>query len=248
MTTETIEITTPDGVADAWIARPDDGEHPGVLFFPDAFGLRPQIRDMIERIAGWGYTVLAPNVFYRQGTAEELEPKEDLSVAMNRESYMATLMPRVRAMTPDLSDPDTEAYISTLLSSSGVSGTAIGTTGYCMGSALSLRAAAGHPDKVAAAGGFHGGNLATDKEGSPHRVVAGTRAELYFGHADNDPSMPPESITRLEQALDEAGITYTSELYPDAPHGYTMADTASYQEAGAERHYRELEALYGRNL
>lgn len=248
MTTETIEITTPDGVADAYYARPDDGDHPGVLFFPDAFGLRPQIRDMIERIAGWGYSVLAPNVFYRDGTAEELAPTEDLSVAMTRESYMATLMPRVRAMTPDLSDPDTTAFVNGLLALPGVSGTSIGTTGYCMGSALSLRAAAAHPDTVVAAAGFHGGNLATDKEGSPHRVVAGTRAELYFGHADNDPSMSPESIARLEAALDEAGITYTSELYPDAPHGYTMADTSSYQEAGAERHYRDLEALYGRNL
>ena len=51
---------------------------PGVLFYIDAIGLRPQIEKMADRIASWGYVVLAPNVFYRDGSAAELAPKEDL--------------------------------------------------------------------------------------------------------------------------------------------------------------------------
>jgi len=250
MTTETIEITTPDGVADALFVRPDEGDHPAVLLFMDAFGIRPQIQEMAERIAGWGYTVLAPNLFYRDGVAAELAPKEDLSIAANREAYMGTLMPRMRGFTLDQSGPDIEAYVATLLGMNGVSGTAIGTTGYCMGGALSMRTAAAMPDKIAASGSFHGGNLANDRDHSPHRLLAEANpdTELYFGHADQDASMPTEAIELLESTLTEAGLAFTSELYPGALHGYTMADTSQYQEAGAERHYSALQDLFGRNL
>ena len=68
MSSETIEIKTQDGTADAYLSKPDDGApHPGVLLLMDAFGVRPQIEQMADRIASQGYTVLAPNLFYRGG-------------------------------------------------------------------------------------------------------------------------------------------------------------------------------------
>jgi len=60
--------------------------------------------------------------------------------------------------------------------------------------------------------------------------------------------MAPDAIARLEEALTAAGLAHTSAVYPDASHGFTMADTSSYQEAGAERHYRELRDLLDRQL
>ena len=56
----TLEIGTPDGPAEAYLARPDDDGHPGVLLYVDAIGLRPRIEEMADRIASWGYVVLAP--------------------------------------------------------------------------------------------------------------------------------------------------------------------------------------------
>jgi carboxymethylenebutenolidase len=88
----------------------------------------------------------------------------------------------------------------------------------------------------------------TDGEDSPHRSADRLGAEVYLGFADNDRSATPEQIAELERALDAAGVSYRSEVYPDAAHGYTMADTPAYQEAGAERHYRELFALLDRTL
>jgi len=119
-------------------------------------------------------------------------------------------------------------------------------TGYCMGARLGWRIATADPDRVAALAGFHAGGLVTDAEDSPHRSAEELTAEVYLGHADNDRSMTPENIAALEQALDAAEVTYRSVLYAGAAHGYTMADTSTYDEAAAERHFEALFALLER--
>jgi carboxymethylenebutenolidase len=230
----TIEIAVPDGSAEAYLAGPDDRSAPGVLFYMDANGLRPQIAAMLERIAGWGYTVLAPNVFHRHGPVADLVDDRDHA------------MERVRALTPELIAADAPSYLSALRGRCADG--PLGTTGYCMGARLAVRTATAHPDDVAAVGGFHGGGLATEDDSSPHRGLPAARAEFVFGHADHDRSMPPEAIGRLGDALSAAGLLFINDVYAGAPHGYTMADTASYQEEGAERHYRALEALLDRTL
>jgi carboxymethylenebutenolidase len=124
----------------------------------------------------------------------------------------------------------------------------LGVVGYCMGARLSVRAACGHPDDVAACGGFHGGGVVTDAPDSPHRGLGSARAEFVFGHVDNDGSMPPEAVEALGRALAAAGLTAKNEVYAGAAHGYSMADTSVYDEAATERHFAELEALFARAL
>lgn len=248
MTRAMIDISTPAGTAEAYVSRPDEGEHPGVLLYMDAIGLRPRIKEMSDRIASWGYVVMAPNVFYRDGTAAELQPTDDLTVPANREAFFGRAMARVGAYTPDQSGPDLDAFLETLLDLPGVVGREIGVTGYCMGGRLALRAAGRHPAEVAAIGLFHGGGLVTDGPDSPHLAVAGARAEVVAGHADDDGSNGPEQIATLDAALEAAGLTYSTAVYAGAPHGYSMSDTAVYDEAATERHFRELEALLGRKL
>ena len=84
---EELDLPMPDGVCDAYIARPaEDGPHPPVLLIMDAIGLRPRIREMAERLADDGYVVLAPNVYYRAGRQTRLQPllypRRILSVAV----------------------------------------------------------------------------------------------------------------------------------------------------------------------
>ena len=247
----TIEIPMPDGgVAEAYVARPvqeSGGEHPGVLFCMDAFGLRPRIEEMAQRIADWGYVVLAPNVFHRDGTIEDLMPRVDLTEPGRREEYIDEAMSRVRALTSDLAERDLPAYLQALRGLPGVTRGPVGTTGYCMGARLAVRAA-NLDAEVAAVGGFHGGGLATDAEDSPHRGLGDARAEFVFGHADQDRSMPAEAIVTLGEALRDAGRTARNEVYDGAAHGYSMADTSSYDEAATERHFEELRALLDRTL
>jgi carboxymethylenebutenolidase len=203
---------------------------------------------MAERIASWGYVVLTPNLFYRDGSVDDVRPHDDLRVDGARDAFFATAMPRVGALFQQDLAGDLDAYRTALQSVEGVTGSTIGCVGYCMGARMATFFAARNPDVVAAAAGFHGGGLVTDDPASPHRQLASATAEFVYGHADNDQSMPPEAVEALGRALQDAGLTATNEIYPDAPHGYTMADTSMYQEAGAERSFRELEALFARTL
>jgi carboxymethylenebutenolidase len=245
MTTQTVDVPTRDGVADAYLARPDDQPHPGVLFIMDAYGLRPTIEEMVERIAGDGYVVLAPNVFYRSGRAPVLA-MPDLSDPDQRASFWQSLRPLISKLTPERVDADGTAYVEYLQNEASPGPVAI--TGYCMGARVGWRIAATHPDQVAALAGFHAGGLATDQPDSPHLSAPDIQAEMYFGFADQDPSMSAEQIATLDRALDDAGARYRSDVYEGAQHGYTMADTAAYDEGARERHFRELRSLLERTV
>ena len=239
--TRTIEIEMPDGPAEAYLT----GSGPGVLFYMDAIGLRPQIQVMCERIAEWGYTVLAPNVFHRDGRAADLAPQEDLRQPGAREAFFELAMPRVGRLTTARAMADIPAYLAALREHATPG--PVATVGYCMGARLAVRTANADPD-VAACAGFHGGGLVSGEDDSPHRGLSGARAEFVFGHADQDRSMTPEAVEELGRALDAAGLTATNEIYPGSPHGYSMADTSMYDEAGAERSFEALRALLDRTL
>jgi carboxymethylenebutenolidase len=240
-----VDVKTADGVADAYLTRPDgDGEYSGVLFVIDAFGLRPRIEEMADRIAGQGYVVLAPNALYRAGRAPVL-PMPDFTDPENRAGFMQSVRPIIEQLTPDAISRDGEAYLDFL--STTATGP-VGITGYCMGARVGWRIAAAYPDRVSALGGFHGGGLVTDAPNSPHRSAGQLKAEVYFGHADQDANMNPEQIGTLNDALDKAGVPHRAEVYEGALHGYTMSDTAVYNEAACERHFTELFALLDRTL
>lgn len=245
MNSSIIDVETPDGVADCYLTRPDDdGAHPGVLFVIDAIGLRQQIKDMADRIAAEGYVVLAPNVFYRAGRAP-IWPDVNLADPAAREEFMKNVMPIVRSLTPEAVGSDGGAYLNALAEHSEGR---VGVTGYCMGGRHGWQIAASYPDRVAALGGFHTGGMVTGSEDSPHLRAAEVTATVYWGHADNDQGMTPENIATLDAAMDDAGLSYTTEVYAGAAHGYTMADQGAYNEAAAERHFRALFDLLHRTL
>src|SRR5436853_1963117 len=201
MRSSTIDIATPDGVADAYLTRPDDGErHPGVLLLMDAFGLRPRIEEMADRIAQRGYAVLAPNLFYRAGRAPVL-PFPDMTQEEGRAEFMKGVRSLMGELTPERAAADGAAYLDELAK---VAEGPVAITGYCMGVRLGVRIAAAHPDRVAALAGFHGGGLVTDEPDSPHRSSSALRAEPYLGHADEDPTLTPEPIADFDAAPHEA--------------------------------------------
>ncbi|MGA7703319.1 MAG: dienelactone hydrolase family protein [Solirubrobacteraceae bacterium] len=243
---ERVDINTTDGVADAYLSRPDgpDGSHPGVLFVIDAFGLRPRIEEMVDRIAARGFVVLAPNVLYRAGRASNTEIP-DLQDPAQRDPFFARLRPAMAELTPERIVTDGAAYLDYL---GELASPPFAITGYCLGGRVGWRIAAAYPERVAALAAFHTGGLVSDDEDSPHLSASAISAELYFGYADNDQSMTPEHMATLEQALTEAGVRYRSELFEGAAHGYTMSDTAAYDETAAERHFTELFALLDRTI
>ncbi|MCF3135502.1 dienelactone hydrolase family protein [Streptomyces olivochromogenes] len=243
-----VDIPTEDGTADAYLVHPVDGRpRPAVLVYQDAFGPRPHLWSMADRIAEAGYTVLVPHVFYRHGRAPLVELPDFIDPSV-RPDLFEKLGPLIQSLTSEPAMRDAGAYLNWLADSPFAADGPVAVTGYCMGARLSLLTAGTYPDRVAAAAGFHGGWLATDAPDSPHLLAERITAELYFAHADGDSGMPEEQMRRLEDALTAAGVRHRCEVYPQAPHGFTQADTAAYQKEGDERHWTALLDLLDRTF
>ena len=235
-----IDVTTPDGVADCYLTRPEgDGPHPGVLFIIDAIGLRERTKEMADRIAARGYVVLAPNVFYRAGRAPLWETP-DLNDQASRDAFFAQIRPLMGSLDETSLQSDGGAYLEKLAE---LAPGPVAITGYCFGGRIGWTIAAAYPERVAALGGFHTGGMVSDDETSPHRLAPHVKAEVFWGHADQDHSMTPEQIATLDAAMDDAGVRHTTEVFTGAAHGYTMSDMGAYDEAAAERHFDALFAL-----
>jgi len=244
-----VTIRTADGTCNAAYFHPAEGRHPAVILWPDAFGLRPAMRDMGRRLASDGYAVLVPNPFYRVGPGPFYET----------------------AANVDFKDKATFARLGPLMGSIGASGAAekdavefvkfldaqpevdkarrIGTQGYCMGGALVFRTAAAVPERVGAGASFHGGGLVTDKPDSPHLLVPKIKARMLVAIAGSDDARQPDAKDKLRQAFDEAHVAAKVEVF-DEQHGWCVPDMPHedgkpiYNQADAERAWSELLALY----
>ncbi|MFD3517979.1 dienelactone hydrolase family protein [Streptomyces sp. NPDC058657] len=241
MPLKTLQIPTRDGHADAFAALPDHGgQHPGVLMYADGFGIRPVLRDMARELAGHGYYVLVPHLFYRHGPAPVIDLPEHIGEEV-RPAIMAQLMPLIEAHTTERVLSDADAYLRFLTTRPEVAAGPVAVTGYCIGGLLATRTAAAHPGQVAAVASFHG-PVGADGPAA----LAGITAQAHFGHAESD--LTPEALDELNRALDAAKVDYTSEIYPGTVHGFTMSDTDAFHPAGLQRHWDRLLPLLDRAL
>ena len=233
-----IDITTPDGVADCYFVHPTSGAHPGVLIWPDAFGLRPAKKQMGRRLAESGYSVLVVNQYYRTQRAPVVN-------TTNFAEVRDTLVPLMGSLNADTQTRDARAFISFLDTQPAVDRSRkMGTMGYCMGGPFTMRTAAAVPDRVGAAASFHGGGLVTDQADSPHLLVPEMKAQYLFAIAENDDNNQPEAKDVLRDAFSQAGLRAEIEVYAGAMHGWCPPDSTVYHEAQAERAWSRLLALF----
>ncbi len=238
-----IDIQTADGICKAGLSTPAEATpKAAVILFMDIFGPRPALDAMAGRLVSAGYAVLVPDLFHRFGERPLFDPKTAFADADTKERLMGMLRETTQAMTI----ADTGGFLDAL-AAEGFSGPA-GVAGYCMGGARALNAAAAYPDRIAAAASFHGGNLATDAEDSPHRRAAAMKGRIYVGAAGVDGSFPPEQAGRLAEALRAAEVDHVLENYVGMKHGWCVPDHGVFDEAGAERHWTRLVTLFSETL
>ena len=237
-----VEIRTRDGLCPSSVFRPaGSGPWPAILLYMDGPGIRPALFAMGERLAGHGYFVLLPDLFYRVGPYEPIDPKVHLADPVKRQEWFTKYM--ASASRANVRE-DTAAFLQYLAAQADVVQPKIGTTGYCMGGGHSLVAAGTYPERVAAAASYHGGRLATDEPDSPHLLAPGMKAKVYVAGAIEDASFPDDMKQRLEEALTAAGVDHVIETYPGARHGWVPTDTAAHDPKSAERHWETLLALF----
>ncbi len=239
-----VEIKTADGTADAYFVHPSSGKHPGVLIWPDIFGLRPAFRQMGKRLAESGYSVLVVNPFYRVKKAPTSPDHPDFNDPTTRNALMGLM----NALTAQTAATDAKAFIPWLDAQAAVDKKRkIGVTGYCMGGPLTLRTAAEFPNRVGAGGSFHGGGLVTDKPDSPHLLIPKIKAHYLFAIAQNDDEKQPEAKDVLKDAFAKAKLPAEIEVY-GAQHGWCPPDSAVYNEALAEKAWGRLLELFKTSL
>jgi carboxymethylenebutenolidase len=240
VTESDVTVMTPDGTADCYFVHPATGTAPGVLVWPDIFGLRPAFRQMGKRLAETGYSVLVVNPFYRVKKA----PTADKGSA----TPIPQLLPLAQALTETTQMTDARAFIGWLDRQSSVArNRKVGTQGYCMGGPIAFRTAAAVPDRVGAVASFHGGGLVTEMPNSPHLQVAKTKAQLLIAIAANDDMRSPNEKNVLKETFEKVKLPAEIEVYAGA-HGWCPPDSGVYNEAQAEKAWSRLLALYQKAL
>jgi carboxymethylenebutenolidase len=240
-------ITTADGTCTVHLFTPEGPESqvpwPGVVMYPDAGGLRGTFQQMAAKLAGFGYTVLLPDVYYRNGDWAPF----NMADVFGDEKERKRLFAMIGSLTSDKIASDATAFFDYLAARPEVSGERFGVCGYCMGGRISLLVAGRLPDRVAAAASFHGGGLVTDTADSPHLLAGQMTATVYVGGAENDPSFTADHAEQLDKALTAAGVRHTIEWY-QAAHGFAVPDNAPYDAAAAERHWAAMTEVFGSAL
>lgn len=228
-----VDIKTPDGVCDAYFTHPmSGGTHPGVLMWPDIFGLRPTFQHMADRLAQSGYAVLVVNPFYRIRKAPTSPPHPSLNDPAVRKELMAMM----ESLTPARTVTDARAFVPWIAGQPAVSRTRkMATTGYCMGGPFTLRTAAEFPERIGAGATFHGAGLVTDRPDSPHLLIPRIRAEYLMAIAASDDQKQPEAKTILREAFAKAHLPAEIEVYPGTMHGWCVPDLQVYNHDEAEK-------------
>jgi len=237
-------VTTADGSCPVRLFTPEgQGPWPGVVMIPDAGGVRQTFFDMAAHLADFGYAVLLPDVYYRQG---EWAPF-DMKTAFTDDNERKRLFKFIGSISPENWASDANAYFDYLAARPWVSGSKFGITGYCMGGRAALTIAGLVPDRVAAAASYHGGGLVTEGADSPHLRADKIQAVVYVGGAQNDASFTADHAEQLGKALTAAGVEHQIETYA-AGHGFAVPDNGPYDEAAAERHWTTMREVFGANL
>jgi carboxymethylenebutenolidase len=241
VTESEVTVKTPDGTADCYFVHPATGTAPGVLMWPDIFGLRPAFRQMGKRLAESGYSVIVVNPFYRamkaptapQGAATPIQQLTPLAQGLNETTHMT----------------DAKAFIAWLDQQPSVAkNRKMGVQGYCMGGPIAFRTSAAVPDRIGAVASFHGGGLVTTMPNSPHLQAAKSKAQFLVEIAENDDMRSPTDKTVMKETFAAAKLPAEIEVYAGAAHGWCPPDSGVYNEPQAEKAWSRLLATYGKAL
>lgn len=242
-----IDIETSDGAMNTFVAHPaGDGPFPSIFMYMPSSGIRDELRDMARKLANYGYLVLLPNVYYRMVRVVDVDANrlfdhdyEPVKLFMNALN---------NGYSNSLSVADTRAMIDYIDASPLAAKGPVGVVGYCMGGRLALAAIGAFPDRIDAMASMYGGKLHTDQPDSPHLTADRITGELYLGVAENDAYVPMDMNQRLGAHLDNAGVTYKMDIYPNTEHGFCFPKRYCYAPEADARHWAAITELFNRRL
>lgn len=243
MIDRTLEIQTPDGVMETFLAHPDGRTPaPAILLYMDAPGIREELRDFARRIAAEGYCCLLPDLYYRRGRIR-------FDLREMDEDRMKAMFAHMNSLTNALVLDDTKALLSALENETLAARGSKGCIGYCMSGQFVMSAAGTFPDHFRAAVSCYGVGIVTGKPDSPHRLAPRVRGGLFFAFAEEDEYVPDDVIPTLRDTLEKNGVQHEIIVYPGTKHGFCFPErVGAYHEAAAEDVWRRSFELFDRQL
>ena len=215
---ETVEFASNGSTASGYLARPASGSGPGVLVLQEWWGLNPQIKGVADRLAGEGFTALAPDLYHGELAGH---------TEMDKAGRLMSQLP------PDRAAKDMMGAVDYLLGHEATTGDKVGVIGFCMGGMLTLRIAAIAGDKVGAAVPFYGAPLDPSSEPDWSNLTATVRGHF----AENDSFFGPDAVKALEARLKDMGKDVSFEIYPGTGHAFANEEDAlhTYNAEAADR-------------
>lgn len=217
---EKISLSVSDGTSmESFLARPNSpGPHPALMLFQEAFGVNFHIRNVAERFAREGMTVIAPELYHRTAPAGFEIPYDNFAAAR----------PHLNALTPDNLALDIRSTYDALRSRRDVKHDRIASVGFCMGGRVSFLAAA--TVQLEGAVCFYGGGISPALLGEVPKL----KAPLLFFWGGLDKHIGPDQIRPLIDDCHQQGKSYVNLVIADADHGFFCDSRPSYNPAAAE--------------
>ena len=189
---------------------PRPASHPGVIIWPDAFGLRPAMREMARRSRRTATPCSCPirSIAWRRRRvrhahlrlpapdAREAGAADGIDQRRRRRREGRARVRRVARPAEGSEQGEEDRH-----------------AGLLHGRRRSSCARRPRPDRIGAGGSFHGGGLVTDQPNSPHLLAPKIKARMYFGVAANDDKQQPDAKDKLKAAFEAAKVPAEVEVY-----------------------------------
>jgi carboxymethylenebutenolidase len=238
---EYVEVPVGDLRMRAWLGAPaDEGRYPGIVFYSDIFQLTEPTLRWCLRLAGYGFVVLAPEIYHRREPPGTVLAFDDEGKERGQADAEATPVADF--------DSDIRAALDYLAAHRRVADGQIGAAGHCTGGHLAFRAAL-QPDVKAAAcwyaTGLHDGKLGQDPDAGTLARAGDVQSRLLMVFGTLDPHTPEDGRQTIEHALEESGVDFEWRLY-DAAHAFGRDVGYRYDPEATDRAFSETVALYRR--
>ena len=217
--------------------EPGAARRPGVLVFPEAFGLSEHAIGRAQRLAGMGYVALACDLHGEARLIDDLEP----AIAALKPLFADPSRTRARA----------KGALEALVARAEVDAGRVAAIGFCFGGTMALELARSGAE-IAATVGFHSG-LSSEAPKSDARNIRG-RVLACIG-AD-DPMIPAEQRAVFEKEMRDGGVDWQMHLYGKTVHSFTnqgaakrnMPDAIRYSPEADARSWAAMQQMFGETL
>jgi len=239
ITTEFVDVPAEGSPMRSFLARPRaEGRHPAVVFYSDIFQLTGPMLRVSARLAGYGFVVLAPEIYHRVEPPGSAIPFDDAGRARGLEDA---------ALTPVADfDADCRSALDFLAADPAVDPDRLAAAGFCLGGHLAFRAAF-QPDVKATTcfygTGIHDGKLGLDPDAGSLARAAEIRGKLLMIFGSSDPHVPEQGRQKIDAALRSAGSDYSIQILP-AEHAFMRDEGPRYDAEQADRAFGAMVELF----